>query len=578
MPEILSGSTFLPDSTLLTLKNLKRRGPRWTLEADGPDHAACPGCRKVSAARHSSYWRTLRDLPTQGVTVTLKVRVGRWKCRNARCQTKFFSTELPGVSSPYSRQTSRAQAVALAVGHALGGRPAERLLRQLGLPMSDDTILRSLKQNARGDATAAVARVVGIDDWAQRKGQSYGTIVVDLKRRRVVDLLAERSTEAVAQWLAKHPKVRTIARDRNGRYARAARRSAPQATQVADRFHLAQNLRETVQRELAVQRRHLSVSLPPAPPVTMVAPLPAQAKNQRNRSMRTPSEVAVRDDEEVRQRRQQKLELFRMIQTRKAEGLKVSQIARQLGMNRRRIDKWVKLKELPERSKMQPRPGMAESFREYLRQRWDAGYQHGRTLLAEIRELGYTGSYSWLAHLLSPWRREREREAAEGATIPSLVIAAEAQPESAIAVRNTPRQISPQVAAALLSKPKRELTSRQAEIVDSLKRDCPGFAVMRTLVLSFRGILQNGKVSTLHRWMERAWASGIQSLRRFAQKLKQDLRAVEAAVRSKWSSGPVEGHVNRLKMLKRQMYGQASVELLRARVMPLALHTCQQQK
>lgn len=574
---MLSGSTFLPDSTLLTLNNCEHRDSRLTLEADGPDHATCPRCRKVSAARHSSYWRTLRDLPTQGVTVTLKVRVGRWKCRNARCPTKFFATELPGVSSAYARQTSRARALALAVGHALGGRPAERLLQQLGLPLSDDTILRRLKQNARGDAAAAKARVIGIDDWAQRKGQSYGTIVVDLKRRRVVEVLAERSTEAIGQWLAAHPKVKTIARDRNGRYAQAARRSAPQASQVADRFHLVQNLRQAVERELAVQRRHLAVDCPPTPAVT--TPPAIAAPTARKKSLRPPSAVVVREEERAHQRREQKLELFATIQTMKAAGLKVSQMARELGINRRRIDKWVKLQELPERSKMAPRPGLAESFREYLRQRWEEGCRDGRKLLAEIRQKGYVGCYSWLAHLLAPWRRARAREEWAASAVPPTLspsVAAAAQAETAMLVANQPRpkQISPQVAAALLSKSRRELTHEQGEIVDVLNKACPDFAAMRTLVLSFRTILRHGKVRTLHRWLERAAASGIHAMRRFAQKLKQDLRAVEAAVRQIWSNGPIEGQVNRLKMLKRQMYGRASVELLRARVMPLA----QQQK
>jgi transposase len=135
--------------------------------------------------------------------------------------------------------------------------------------------------------------------------------------------------------------------------------------------------------------------------------------------------------------------------------------------------------------------------------------------------------------------------------------------------RTLRQQISPPVAAALLCQPRPDLTSRQGEIVDALKRDCPGFALLRTMALSFRTILQKGKIETLHCWLERARDSEVPALRRFAQKLQQDRQAVEAAVQEKWSNGPVEGHVNRLKMLKRQMYGQASVELLRARLLPL---------
>jgi transposase len=130
------------------------------------------------------------------------------------------------------------------------------------------------------------------------------------------------------------------------------------------------------------------------------------------------------------------------------------------------------------------------------------------------------------------------------------------------------RQLSPQVAATLLAKLPAELTSRQAQIVDTLKRKCPGFAVMRKLVFGFRAILRGGKVTTLHRWMEQARKTGIHSLVRFVRTLKQDLSAVEAAVSEPWSNGPVEGQLNRLKMLKRQMYGRAGIELLRARLLP----------
>jgi transposase len=131
------------------------------------------------------------------------------------------------------------------------------------------------------------------------------------------------------------------------------------------------------------------------------------------------------------------------------------------------------------------------------------------------------------------------------------------------------RQISPQVAAALLNKPRPDLTARQAEIVDALKEQCPGYAVMRKLTFGFRAILLRGKVTTLHGWLEEARRTGIHAMERFVRTVKQDLKAVESAVTERWSNGPVEGQINRLKALKRQMYGRAGVELLRARVLPL---------
>lgn len=169
---------------------------------------------------------------------------------------------------------------------------------------------------------------------------------------------------------------------------------------------------------------------------------------------------------------------------------------------------------------MQPRPGMAESFHDYLRQRWEAGCRHGRTLLAEIRELGYVGCFSRLAEFISPWRQP-----------PVDTTAALPETKQLLDETTHPaaRQISPQV-AALLSKIRAELTPPQAGLVDILKQQCPGFAQMRELVLGFRTILRVGKLATLQRWMEQALKTGIHALERFVRTLKQDLSAVEAAV------------------------------------------------
>ena len=417
--------------------------------------------------------------------------------------------------------------------------------------------MRQVTRAARHSALPNAIRVVGVDDWAWSKGQSFGTILVDLERSEVADLLPTRSAKVLSEWLAQHPEVAVVSRDRQGIYAQGARRGAPEALQVADRFHLMLNLRQAVERELALQRRNLRIT-PPSTPALAAAPrtesVKAQGRRIQVRSMVRKQEAAV-----TREQRQQKLDLFQTIQQLKAAGLRVSEIAEQLGINRRRIDKWVRLDIVPERSRMQPRPGMAASFDDYLRQRWAAGCRHGRTLLAEIRELGYIGSFSRLAEFLSPWRQPPEE---------AIVGFPEHKQLLEEAKHSAARQISPQVAAALLGKIRSELTPQQAAIVDTLKQQCPGFAQMRELVLGFRTILRTGKLPTLRLWMQRALKTGIHALGRFVRTLKQDLSAVEAAVTEPWSNGPVEGHINRLKMLKRQMYGRAGVELLRARLLP----------
>jgi Transposase len=269
------------------------------------------------------------------------------------------------------------------------------------------------------------------------------------------------------------------------------------------------------------------------------------------------------DQHQVRQqRRALQLERFQLVKRLQAAGHTAQAIMRETGLGRAYVRKWVHLSELPTRNRMAPRAGMPEFYREYLRGRWTAGCQSGRLLMAEIQARGYVGCYAGLARLLAPWR---EPAPTQGNTpIDNAPITSEA-PIALVPVRH----VSPQIAAALLSQPRPLLSARQAETVDALKAQCPGFTTMRRLVLSFRTILRVGKVATLHDWLTRATATNIHALQRFVRTLRQDLSAVEGAVTESWSNGPVEGHINRLKTLRRQMYGRAGVDLLRARLLPL---------
>jgi transposase len=228
-------------------------------------------------------------------------------------------------------------------------------MSRLGMPVSADTLIRQVKRAAHLPALPKV-RVLGVDDWAWCRGQTFGTILVDLERSQVVDLLPTRSADSLGEWLAQHPEVTTVSRDRQGVYAEGARRGAPEAVQVADRFHLVLNLTQAVERELAVNRRQLRIASSSAPALPP-SPTTEEVKSQ-SKPIQVRSSVMMQQMEVARQRRQQKLELFLTIKQMRGAGMKVNQIARQLGLCRRRIDKWIQLNELPERSRMQPRPGM----------------------------------------------------------------------------------------------------------------------------------------------------------------------------------------------------------------------------
>jgi transposase len=566
MTRIVSGKELLPDRVSLALLNVEKGEWGCLIEAVATENAACPDCGVRSTARHSSYVRHLKDLPMQGLAVKMKLRVSRWRCRNPGCERQIFCQRLTNVTHKHGRETKRFGEVVRLMAYALGGRPGERLSSRLGLRVSNDTLLRRIKQWAKSRPPTEGIPVVGVDDWAWRKGfASYGTILVDLKRRKVAELLPERSSASFEQWLRQHPEVSVISRDRHGLYAEGGRRGAPGAKQVADRFHLIHNLLQAVEEELAHQRPHL---LMPAQELVLqneVENAAGTPPTVRPTQPRGPLPSATQQQKEVRhQRWQQKVELFQMVKGLYAQGRKASEIVRATGISRGRVDTWLRLVECPPlRNKMAPRPGMAEYLREELQRLWNQGCQNGRKLLIEIRKLGYIGSYTSLNRFLVAWREEKRaaRRTEAAATQPT------GPAHSAVSAM---RHVSPQMAAALLSKPKPQLSTRQSEIIEFLKHNCPDFGTMRHLVLSFRSILCGGKAASLKRWVEEAEAAGIEGMSRFVRQLKKDWAAVENAVEHVWSNGPIEGHINRLKTLKRQMYGRAGVELLRARLLPLS--------
>src|ERR1700733_4638504 len=238
----------------LNVVSVERGGQAWTITLGSQQLSVCPGCGARSKSRHSTYWRTLRDLSAQGAPVVINARLGRWRCRNQLCDRRIFTERVPGLASPFARRTVRLAEIVRLIGYNAGGRPSERLMKRLGMPVSDTTILAGLRKyaGARSEtgSLASSVRVAGVDDWAWRKGHKYGTIIVDLGRRAVVDVLADRSAATMTNWFRDHPNVDVVGRDRAGLYAEAAREGAPQAKQVADRFHLMQNFRETVERQL----------------------------------------------------------------------------------------------------------------------------------------------------------------------------------------------------------------------------------------------------------------------------------------------------------------------------------------
>ena len=373
--------------------------------------------------------------------------------------------------------------------------------------------------------------IVGIDDWAWRKSQRYGTILVDLERKVPVDLLADRSAESLETWLKARPTVQVISRDRAGVYADGAAKGAPDAVQVADRFHLLCNL--TAELHSVAEARNEENQ--PAPAET-----PAAEADRKTRSERQKEE-----------RRQRRLGRYNEVVELNRQGMSQNDISRTLHLERKTVRRFLRAGQFPERAQPRRPPPRVSGFQAYLEQRWKEGCHNATQLWHEIEAQGYAGGRSMVARLVSGFRTRLS------------------QPVSA---KPKHHDLSPRQAAMLMAKRPERLTEDQEGPLGKLTAASPEIAAMNTLMKGFSLLLRESRVQDFPTWTTDAMASGLPELKRFCDGLERDRASVVAAIELPWSNGQVEGQVHRLKLIKRQMYGRAGFPLPRSRVLPYCAH------
>ncbi|WP_116323885.1 MULTISPECIES: ISL3 family transposase [unclassified Cupriavidus] len=505
--------------------------------------ARCPGCHRWSHRIHGRYVRRLEERPMLEQRVILAIEVRRFKCTNANCPRRTFVENIHALAGRYQRRT-RSQAQALhALGHALGGEAAARVADALGLRTSADTVLRELRR-ASGRKRKPRPRVVGIDDWAIARGHQYGTIIVDLERREPIEVFAGRDAIAVAAWMRAHPSIEIVARDRAGTYSEAVDLALPAAKQVSDRWHLLSNLRDNVERLLY-----------------RLGPQLRQAAQQIEVGSVTQGRQGVLSHNSLRswqrlsdQRRATRVALYERVMALRAQGGTLKGIARELSISKATVQKFVHAGAFPERTPWARGPTPLDPYRDYIEERIAQGCRFPDLIVRELKQRGYKGSpacvQSCVARLLFPQGKA---------------------PLVQVPVRTMPCPSARRVFGWLVGWRKLAVEEPKSadheSFVQALCKIEPVVGEVRSLAREFLGLMHRRSVRHFDRWFKRLSCCDAAEMRGFAQSLRADLPAVRAAFTLPWSNGQTEGHVNRLKLLKRQMYGRANIELLRLRVL-----------
>ncbi len=520
--------------------------------------AQCPRCQQSATRIHSRYMRSPHDLPVSEQRVQLRLHVRRCFCDHPTCPQRTFAERLPDLVPVRAHRTVRLTHALQVLGFALGGRAGTPVAAALHMPVSRQTLLRVVR--ATSPAPATTPRVLGVDDFALRKGRVYGTLLVDLERRCPVDLLPDRSAATLALWLRSHAGVEIIARDRSTEYARGANDGAPHARHVVDRWPVLVNLREALERLL--NRVHGRMCSLPASAV--LTDLLTTRKQQVARPLRQPSPKAVLARQARRARRYDRYEQARALH---AQGVPIRHIAHRLAISWTTARNFAYAETFPERAQAKPRSSQLDGYVPYLLQRWADGCTNASQLWRELQAQGYGGTRKQVAR----WVQQQRIVPAPATPTKALRSYAGTgdSPTSNVGTPMTVTLPSPRELVWVLLRDPQQLEVTDRAMLDHLRCEAV-VAQAHDLAQSFLALVRQRCPEQLDGWIHACAAEGAPELQNFAIGLRREEAAIRAALSTPWSTGPVEGHITRLKCIKRQMYGRANFDLLRLRVLHAA--------
>jgi len=444
----------------------------------------------------------------------LVVLARRFHCAAVLCGRRVFAERFDtDVLAPWSRRTARLDRIVHHLGLALGGRPAASFARRLVVPASRDTLLRAVRR--RGDPRFVPPAVVGIDDWAWRRNRRYGTLICDLERRRTIALLPDREPATAEVWLSAQPQIAVVARDRGGGYALAAAKALPGATQVADRWHLVENASRAFLDAVRKSMRQVRSAIGAATidPGLLTAAERIQYEGYLRREEGSAAILGLARD-----------------------GAAIKEIVRRTGHSRGLVRKVLRGQHS---DIFRVRESSLELHLPWLDAQWAAGERNGAALWRRLKRHGFRGCL----RVVTEWAtRRRQADRADNALS---------------------RAPAARTVARLMTVGRDRLSRSEAVTVAAIEDGVPLLVEAREIVAAFQAMVRKRALDALDPWLERAGSSPVAS---FAKGVLRDKAAVAAAITSPWSNGQTEGQINKLKLVKRQMYGRGKLDLLQARV------------
>lgn len=544
---MLDPSFFFPKELKVYSVKQEESSVKVELESCQPQ-SICPLCGKASSKEHSRYFRKLMDEPIFGNRAYLGLSVRKFYCHTKNCERKIFTERFSSFIKSYARKTDRLKESLTALAFSSNAETGKKVSRKLSLPVSADTLLRLIRKSSeKGDENL---KIIGVDDWAIKKGNHYGTIICNLETHKPVDVFPERSTEALEKWLRKHPGIEIATRDRSNSYRKAFNNTSPKTTQIADRFHLSKNLLDALKnfvKRTFGSRIHIGYK-----EIEIKKTLHIQVKKSKEKILSKAEKNGI-------EARNKKRKIVREVKKMYSEGKSISAIFKTMHLAKATIRRYLHLDEEEAVTyQSSTRSSILDPYLEII----ETLIAEGKTaskIFNEIKAMGYSGGDRNVRRFVKRIKKEFIGPNISK-TSPKLETKEVPKPKIKTWIKRY------DLTSYMWSFPD-ELNEEGEKNLKVILKKAPLLEKIYPLIQDYRTMAKEKDHQKLRIWINNASLSEVSEIVSFSKGLDNDFEEVYNAFLYPYSNGVVEGHVNRLKMIKRQMYGRANLDLLRKKVL-----------